>query len=126
MEKSKHSGLILIIIAIIAAIIIFDPFGGKIEGEWLLTRTIRNGDIRTYNSMQTETWVFYDDGTMANLGSFDDYLFTGKNESHNYSYSKGRLALDGVIYECDLSKNEMTLTLNDGNDKVVYELQRKS
>lgn len=126
MEKSKYSGLILVIIAVIAAIIIFDPFGGKIEGEWLHTRTIRNGDIRTYNSMQTETWVFYDDGTMANLGSMDDYFFTGKHESHNYSYSKGKLAMDGVIYECDLSKDEMTLTLNDGNDKVVYEFQRKS
>ena len=36
MEKNKYSGIILLIIAVVAAIIIFDPFGGKIEGEWLL------------------------------------------------------------------------------------------
>lgn len=125
MNKNKWIDIIVLIIAVIAAIVIFDPFGGNIEGEWLHTRTICNGEIETYNSMQTETWVFYDDGTMANLGSMDDYFFTGKHESHNYSYSKRKLALDGVIYECDLSKNEMTLTLDDGSNKTVYEFQRK-
>ena len=109
--KRSYSGIIFIIIAIIAVFVIFKPFGGdKIEGEWIFYSVEIDGKI-TYCSDEYDgkdvTITFYDDGT-AQVYRPAVRLGYSSSKTYTYSYSNGHLVLDGQEIDCEISGKTMT------------------
>lgn len=128
MEKSKYSGLILVIIAVIAAIIIFDPFGGKIEGEWYMYYAEMGGEVQSMRQDSTkylQSYNFSDDGTVTVATPIDGYYGTKCSyKTYTYSYSKGEITMDGTILDCKISGEKMTWSGEVDGTSVKIEFKR--
>lgn len=125
--KRSYSGIIFIIIAIIAVFVIFKPFGGdKIEGEWIFYSTEMDGEIRYFRDEfdgKDVTITFYDDGT-AQVYRPAVRLGYSSSETCQYSYSNGRLVLDGDEVDCKISGKTMTWIYDYGGKEMVMTLKR--
>lgn len=131
MTKNKYTGVIVLIIAVIAAIIIFDPFGSKIEGEWYVYYVEVDGESGSLRQDSTESmpsFNFSDDGTVTMAYQVADYSsYNGTKYSYDtatYSYSKGKLALDGDVFDCKISGDKMTLSGEVNGKSLKFELKR--
>lgn len=118
--KRSYSGIIFIIIAIIAFFVIFKPFGGdKIEGEWNEYSKEYNGQISylsdNYGGGDMPVYTFRNDGTLSIVIPDPNFgLRAGRSYTHTYSYSDGRLAIDGEECDCKISGKTMTWTYDNG------------
>lgn len=117
--KDKYVGVIVLIIAIIAFIVIFEPFGSKIEGEWAYVSEAIDGHFEDF-TFDPYSIIFYDDGTADKI----KYAGSSRTTLH-YSYSKGRLAIDGEIYDCKIDGDIMKLSMNEDGHEAQIILRRK-
>lgn len=128
MEKSKHSGLILVIIAVIATIVIFDPFGGNIEGEWYLYHVEADGKVESIRQDSTKSmpsYNFSDDGTVTIARPVAGYYNTKYSyDTYTYSYSKGKITMDGIVLDCKISGEKMTWSGEVDGTSVKIEFKR--
>lgn len=117
--KDKYVGVIVLIIAAVAFIVIFDPFGSKIEGEWTYVSATIDGNYEDFTFMPTSI-IFYEDGTAQNI------YYNGRSSTTNhYSYSKGRLAMDGTIFDCKIDGDIMKLSMNVDGHEAQFIFRRK-
>lgn len=116
--KDKYMVVIILIIAAVAFIVIFDPFGSKIEGEWTYVSVNLDGDYEDFTFKPTSI-IFYDDGTAERV-SYD-----GRTRTFVYSYSKGRLAIEGVTFDCKMDGDIMKLSVNEDGHEAQIILRRK-
>lgn len=117
--KDKYIGIIILIIAAVAFIVIFDPFGSKIEGEWSYVSSSVDGHFEDFTFAPTSI-IFYDDGTAQKI-----YYSGSTSETKHYSYSKGRLAIDGDIYDCKIDGDIMKLSMDEDGHEAQIVLRRK-
>ncbi len=117
--KDKYMGVIVLIIAVIAFIVIFEPFGSKIEGEWSYVSSAVDGHFEDFTFAPTSI-IFYDDGTAQKI-----YYSGSSSTTKHYSYSKGRLAIDGDIYDCKMDGDIMKLSMNEDGHEAQIILRRK-
>lgn len=120
--KRSYSGIVFIVVAIIAVFVIFKPFGGNsIEGEWIFFSYEQDGQI-TYCSDEYDgknvTITFYDDAT-AQVYVPPYRLNDSYSKTFTYSYSNGRLVLDGNVLDCKISGKNMTLSENNGGNTLT-------
>jgi len=78
--KDKYMGVIVLIIAVIAFIVIFEPFGSKIEGEWSYVSSAVDGHFEDFTFAPTSI-IFYDDGTAQKI-----YYSGSSSTTKHYSY----------------------------------------
>lgn len=119
MSKSKYISIVALIVAVIAFIIIFDPFGSTIEGEWSVVSVCEDGNYENLTFNPTSI-IFYDDGTLQKIyynGSASDTMY--------YSYSKGHLAIEGTIFDCKIDGNVMNLSAEEDGHEAQVILRRK-
>lgn len=128
--KDKYMGIIVLIAAVVVFIVVFDPFGGKIEGEWYVYYGEFDGEIGSMRQDSTRSTIaltFYDNGTMTMSSPKAGYYNTKYDyDTYNYSYSNGKLAIDGDIVDCKIQGDEMTISgYVDGTDMTI-KLKRAS
>lgn len=116
--KDKYMGVIILIIAAVAFIVIFDPFGSNIEGEWAYVSVNIDGDYQDFTFKPTSI-IFYDDGTAERVN------YNGRTRTFVYSYSKGRLAIEGVTFDCKIDGDIMKLSINEDGHEAQIILRRK-
>ena len=117
--KDKYMVVIILIIAAVAFIVIFEPFGSKIEGEWAYVSEAIDGDFTDFTFAPTSI-IFYEDGTAQKV-NYSGSLST----TMHYSYSKGRLAIDGEIFDCKIDGDIMKLSMNEDGHEAQIVLRRK-
>lgn len=117
--KDRYMGVIVLIIAAVAFIVIFDPFGSNIEGEWSYLSSAVDGHFEDFTFNPTSI-IFYDDGTAQKI-----YYSGSTTETKYYSYSKGRLAIDGETYDCKIDGDIMKLSINEDGHEAQIVLRRK-
>lgn len=118
-SKDKYMGVIILIIAAVAFIVIFEPFGSKIEGEWAYVSAAIDGHFKDFTFNPTSI-IFYEDGTAQKI-----YYNGSSSTTMHYSYSKGRLAIDGEIYDCKIDGDIMKLSMNEDGHEAQIILRRK-
>ena len=64
--------------------------------------------------------IFYEDGTAQKI-----YYNGSSSTTMHYSYSKGRLAIDGEIYDCKIDGDIMKLSMNEDGHEAQIILRRK-
>ncbi len=116
--KDKYIGIIILIIVAAAVIVIFDPFGSNIEGEWAVVSVNIDGDYEDITFNPTSI-IFYDDGTAERVS------YNGRTSTAVYSYSKGRLAIEGETFDCKLDGDIMKLSVNEDGHEAQIILRRK-
>lgn len=116
--KDKYMGVIILIIAAVAFIVIFDPFGSNIEGEWAYVSVNIDGDYEDFTFKPTSI-IFYDDGTAERVS------YNGRTSTFVYSYSKGRLAIEGVTFDCKMDGDILKLSINEDGHEAQIILRRK-
>ncbi len=116
--KDKYIGIIILIIVAAAVIVIFDPFGSNIEGEWAVVSVNIDGDYEAITFNPTSI-IFYDDGTAERVS------YNGRTSTAVYSYSKGRLAIEGETFDCKLDGDIMKLSVNEDGHEAQIILRRK-
>lgn len=117
--KDKYMVVIILIIAAVAFIVIFDPFGSNIEGEWSFVSVNIDGDYEDFTFKPTSI-IFYEDGTAQKI-----YYNGSSSTTMYYSYSKGRLAIDGGIFDCKIDGDIMKLSMNEDGHEAQIVLRRK-
>lgn len=113
-RKKKLIGIAAVVVVIIAIIVIATSSGSEIEGEWVAIRVDYGGageDL--YDQV---TFIFYDDDTV------DRISYSGSVSTYPYSYSKGRLAIDGEVVDCTIHGETMRWDYEDGTG---IELRRR-
>lgn len=116
--KDKYMGVIILIIAAVAFIVIFDPFGSNIEGEWAYVSVNIDGDYEDFTFKPTSI-IFYDDGTAERVS------YNGRTRTFVYSYSKGRLAIEGETFDCKIDGDIMKLSITEDGHEAQIILRRK-
>lgn len=116
--KDKYMVVIILILAAVAFIVIFEPFGSKIEGEWSYVSVNIDGDYEDFTFKPTSI-IFYDDGTAERVS------YNGRTRTFVYSYSKGRLAIEGVTFDCKMDGDIMKLSMNEDGHEAQIILRRK-
>ena len=116
--KDKYMVVIILIIAAVAFIVIFDPFGSNIEGEWAYVSVNIDGDYQDFTFKPTSI-IFYDDGTAERVN------YNGRTRTFVYSYSKGRLAIEGETFDCKIDGDIMKLSINEDGHEAQIILRRK-
>lgn len=128
MNKNKRIGIIVLIIAVIAAIVIFDPFGGNIEGEWYLYHVEADGKVESIRQDSTKSmpsYNFSDDGTVTIARPVAGYYNTKYSyDKYTYSYSKGKITIDGIVLDCKISGDKMTWSGEVDGKSVKIEFKR--
>lgn len=117
--KDKYMVVIILIIAAVAFIVIFEPFGSKIEGEWAYVSEAIDGHYKDFTFAPTSI-IFYEDGTAQKI-----YYNGSSSTTMYYSYSKGRLAIDGGIFDCKIDGDIMKLSMNEDGHEAQIVLRRK-
>lgn len=116
--KDKYMGVIILIIAAVAFIVIFEPFGSNIEGEWAYVSVNIDGDYQDFTFKPTSI-IFYDDGTAERVN------YNGRTRTFVYSYSKGRLAIEGETFDCKIDGDIMKLSIHEDGHEAQIILRRK-
>ncbi len=116
--KDKYMGIIVLIAAVVVFIVVFDPFGGKIEGEWSYVSASVDGNYEDFTFKPTSI-IFYDDGTAQKI------KYNGSAASLYYSYSKGRLVIDGDTFDCKIDGDIMKLNIEEDGHEGEIILRRK-
>lgn len=114
-RKKKIIGIAAVVVVIIVIIVIVASSGSEIEGEWVAIRA-EYGGVGEDLYASPVTFIFYDDGTV------DRISYSGSVSTYTYSYSKGRLAIDGEVVDCTIHGETMRWDYDDGTG---IELRRR-